>query len=115
MEEALVVILKALCPRVFPDFAPLRTPKPYVTWQGIGGQTLRFTEGTAADKRNALIQVNVWAASRLQASNLARSIEDALCSTATLTARPVGEQTSTAEEDLGLYGTIQTFDIWATR
>ena len=52
METDLTTLLLAICPRVFPDVAPLSTARPYITYQQIGGQSLRFVEGTAADKRH---------------------------------------------------------------
>ena len=78
MEADLNTLLKAKCPRVFPDVAPAGTVLPYVTWQGIGGESVGFVDNTAADKRNTLMQVNVWAATRLQALQMARDIEDAM-------------------------------------
>lgn len=115
METELTLLLLSLCPRVFPDVAPLSTARPYITYQQIGGQSVRFVEGTAADTRHYRMQINVWDSRRSTANALAISIEDAMCESLAFTARPDGEPIATAEEDLGLYGTIQTFDVWATR
>ena len=38
-----------------------------------------------------------------------------MCVATAFVSRPDGELIATAEEDMGLYGTIQTFDIWSTR
>lgn len=115
MESDLVTLLKAICTRTFPDVAPELTAKPYITWQGIGGESLRFVENTAADKRNTLMQINVWSATRLEALTLIRQIEDALCVTGAFTVKPQGEPLSTMEPDTNLYGCIQRFEIWSIR
>lgn len=115
MESGLAALLAAICPRVYPDVAPGGTATPYITWQGLGGEVARYVDGSAADKRNTLMQVNVWSATRLEALTLIRQIEDALCASALFVARPQGEPLSTYEEDPKLYGCIQRFDIWAAR
>lgn len=115
MESDLVTLLKTICTRTFPDVAPELTAKPYITWQGIGGESVRFVENTAADKRNTLMQVNVWSATRQGALTMIRQIEDAFCSSALFTATPQGEPLSTYEYDTESYGCIQRFDIWSTR
>lgn len=115
MEADLVAMLKTICTRTFPDVAPEGTAVPYITWQGIGGQSLRYVEGSAADRRNTLMQINVWSATRLEALTMIRQIEDALCVTGVFTANPQGEPLSTMEPDTNLYGCIQRFEIWSTR
>ena len=115
MESDLVTLLKAICARTYPDVAPEATAAPFATWQGIGGESLRYVEGSAANKRNTLMQINVWSATRLEALTLIRQIEDALCASGAFTAKPQGEPLSTFEPDANLYGCIQRFEIWATR
>lgn len=115
MEADLWTLLKTKCPRVFPDVAPSGTTLPYVTWQGIGGESVGFVDNTAADKRNTLMQVNVWASTRLQALQMAREIEDAMRASAAFVASPLGEPLSTYEPDVQVYGTLQRFSIWASR
>ena len=41
MESDLVSLLKVICVRTYPDIAPEGTAVPYITWQGIGGDSLR--------------------------------------------------------------------------
>ena len=115
MESDLVTLLKTVCTRTFPDVAPELTAKPYVTWQGIGGESLRFVENTAADKRNTLMQINVWSATRQEALTMIRQIEDAICASALFTGTPQGEPLSTFEPDTDSYGCIQRYEIWSTR
>jgi hypothetical protein len=113
MEAALVQLLEVICPRVFPETAPLSTQRPYITYQQIGGRALRYIDNTPSGKRHAIMQINVWGSTRMAVSEMAFAIEDAMCVTPNFVARPDGAYQSTHEEDLGLYGTIQTFSVWA--
>ena len=98
-----------------PATPPPGTPRPYVTWQALGGEVARFLDNSAADKRNTLMQINAWATTRMQATTLIRAIEDALADSPHFVARPQGEALSTHEPATGLYGSIQRFSIWAAR
>ncbi len=115
MEVDLVAILKTICPRVYPDVAPLGVINPYITWQAIGGEVARYLDNTAADKRNTLLQINAWALTRQEATMLIRQAEDALCGSAAFVARPQGEALSMYEPDTKLYGSVQRFSVWAGR
>ena len=115
IDTELPALLKTLCPRVFTDFAPVTTLRPYVTFQLIGGRPLRYVEGAAADKRNSVVQINVWASSRHEANGLARQIEDALCLTAVFSATPDGEIVGDFDADIPVYGCRQDFQILSSR
>lgn len=115
MESDLYTVLKAICPRVYPDVAPAGAATPYVTWQGIGGESVSFLDNTAADKRNTLMQINVWSETRLQALQTIRDIEGAMRATSAFVCKPLGEPISQYEGDTQLYGAFQRYDIWAAR
>lgn len=115
MEAALHALLLTLCPRVYPDAAPAGTARPFIVWQQVGGQALRYADNTAPALRHRLVQVSVWTASRTEALALVRSVEDALCAATAFTARPSGESRSSAEPDIGFYESQQDFDIWGAR
>jgi hypothetical protein len=115
METDLHALLSAACARTYPDVAPLGTVLPYVTWQGLGGKSLRYLANDAADKRHTFMQINVWADTRLAALTLIRQIEDAMCASAAFTAKPEGEPLSLYEDEPPLYGSVQRFSIYATR
>lgn len=115
MESDLTTLLKTICPRVYPDVAPANAATPYVTWQAIGGEALRYGDNTAPDKRNTLLQVDVWAKTRREATTMIRQIEDAICASSAWQAVPQAESRSTYEPDTLLYGSAQDFDVWATR
>lgn len=115
LETSLVTLLKMDCARVFPDFAPVDTARPYVTYQHLGGRPLRWLKGDASDKRHAIVQVNVWAATKSAALTLARAIEERLATTTVFECRPDAEVVGQAEPDFEMYGTSQDFSIIALR
>ena len=101
--------------RVFPSDAPINTQKPYVIWQKIGGESIATLSGDIPDKQNSFIQIKVWDSSQLLASRLAQQIEDTLRTSAEIQASPQNEPIDLREADLGLYGTMQDFNIWSQR
>jgi hypothetical protein len=113
LESVLTTALLTVCPRVFPDFAPVSTARPYVTYQQVGGQAIRFMDHAAASKRNARMQINVWSNTRAEAVTLAQSIENALCALTTMQCDPDAALTATFDADIPVYGCIQDFNIWA--
>ncbi len=115
LESDLYTLLAAQCSRVYPDVGPQNTARPYVTYQQIGGASPAYLERTVVDRRNALMQVNVWADTRLAANTLALAIESALTQATTLQATASGALLALHEPDTGLYGCIQRFSIWAAR
>lgn len=115
VETELYTVLKVLCARTFPDFAPVTTARPYVTYQAIGGESLRFLDNTTHSHRDTLMQINVWAGSRLDALALIRQIEDALCASTVFVARPQGEPVSDFDADIPVYGCRQDFLIFSPR
>lgn len=115
MEADLSMLLRGICPRVFGDFAEGGTATPYITWQGIGGESFYTLSNKPIDKRNTLMQVSVWARSRIEATTMARSVEAAIAQSPSFVAKPAGEPVSMYESDTKLFGAIQRFEIWHTR
>lgn len=115
LETELFDTLKVICPRVFPDVAPTNTTMPYITWQQIGGEAPTYLDGSLPDKRCAYIQINVWAKSRMESNSLMLQIEQALCDSSTLIARPQSAMQAAFDEDTESRGSMQDFVIWATR
>lgn len=118
VEADIVTALRTVCPRVSPDVAPIGTARPYITWQFIGGQPMRYLAGDAANKRHTLLQVNVWSSGRAEALTLIRQVEAALCDPARpFLAQPESEPISDVAEDIEpvLYGSMQDFSIVSDR
>lgn len=120
-ETQLTTVLLTLCPRVFPDVAPVSTAKPYVTYQQIGGERLRNWDKTPADKRKVVVQINVWSDSRLGANDLCRQIEAAMAAATVFNAQEDAEPLWTHDDITlpdapdGLYSTSQDFTVIAAR
>lgn len=116
LEDELVAVLAAQCPRSYPGRAPVGVALPYLLWQHIGGTSLRFLDNTAGDKRNAVIQITVWGPNVKAALLLLRGVEDALCAAVDkFIAEPQGEPV-TAWDDAHEYdGFLQSFSIWGSR
>lgn len=115
MEADLVALLKTHTPHVFADTAPTTTERPYIIYQHIGGAPQRCVNGVAVTLRNSYVQIAVWHSSKSGSMGLIRQIEDDLCASSAFVARPRDEPTSQMYEDIGLYGALQTFSIWAHR
>lgn len=115
IEKAIRDVILPLCPRVFYDFAPVETQRPYVTFQQIGGMAPVYVEGTLPDAKNGEFQINVWANKRLEASALMLQIESALVAAAGFQAKPLGGAVSDADPDVPVYGSRQDFTVWSTR
>lgn len=115
MESDLYALLAGICPRTYPDVAPANSERPYLVWQQIGGESLRYADNTAMDKRFPVVQIAAWSESRLQSLSLIRQVEDALCASTAFTAQPQGEPISQHEPETGLYGNTQRFAIFAPR
>lgn len=116
VESDLYTLLKGLVgDRVYPDVAPLSTPRPYITYQQIGGQVLSYVGPEVPSEKNGSFQINVWADSRLAAAALALQVEAAFIGATVFVASPESAPIAQHEPDLNLYGTIQDFSIWSNR
>ena len=115
LEADVTTTLLTQCPRVFPGTAPVATARPFVTWDHVGGDPLRYVDGTAADKRMANLQITVWADRKAEGMALMLAIETALCSAGAYTASPVGGFAGGFEHDADLYRHLQEFQILGAR
>lgn len=110
------VLYAALSPlvsaRVYPDIAPQGVLAPYITYQQVGGESVAFLEPGVPSKKNARMQINVWAETRLAANVLARQVEDLMLVTMSLQPTALGSFTAMQDEDSSLYGTRQDFSLW---
>ena len=98
--------------RVYPaNDVPVGVSRPYVTWQQTGGVAVNFMEATTPSIRNARIQINCWADTRLAVSSISRQVEAAMITA--LKAHVLGALIAVKEIDTGLKGTMQDFSIWS--
>jgi hypothetical protein len=97
--------------RAYPDFAKIGATSPYITYFQAGGQAINFLESGLVGKRNARVQVNCWASTRIDANQLARDAEDAMVLSG-LKTYVIGAFSVSSNSDLNLYGTRQDFSVW---
>ena len=113
MESQLLAVLGPLVGgRAYPDFAPEDAALPYVTYQAVGGQPINYTEGSVPDIENARVQINVWAARRIPASELGKQVEDAMRLAPSLRTTVITGRVATFDEETGYRGTRQDFSIY---
>lgn len=112
--EALVfaALRTLVADRVYPDIAPAASALPRITYQQAGGYGQNYIAAETVGKRNARMQVNVWAASRTAAANLSRQVEDVLKTTVALNTKILGAAVAIYEPDTKLYGTHQDFSFY---
>ena len=115
LESQLFTVLQAVCPRTFPDFAPTSTARPYVTYQQIGGDAVNFVDRLVPNKRNARVQVNVWANSRADAVTTMQAVEDAIRMSTVFQGEPESAMSADFDADFPVYSAMQDFNIWADR
>ena len=113
LESNLFDALKGLVSnRVYPDVAPYGAALPHITYQQIGGRAINFLESGVPGKRNARVQINVWATTRTAAATLSRQAEEALITSANLKAFVLSAAYARFDLDVQQYGTNQDFSIW---
>lgn len=97
---------------VYPDFAPEGTPRPFITFQAVGGNPINMIDNTVPDKERVRVQVNVWAVTRLEASSLGKQAENALRAVAGLQTNVLTGRIATFDDVTELRGTMQDFEFF---
>ena len=115
IETAIQTALAAVCPRTFPDVAPDGTAPPYLVWRLDSGTPVRYVEGTIPDRRNALLQVAAWSATRAESNTVLQQVELSLLAAPALSTRAITEVHMAYDEDVDLGGAMQDFDVWGAR
>jgi len=96
--------------------APHGVQRPYITYFTFGAKAINYIDNAEPDSENAAVQIAVWSERQTEADALMSSIESALRVADTLLCRPsTGRIDAPYEPDTGLCGSIQRFDIWASK
>lgn len=111
LETKLFTLLKTVCPRVYPDIAPNGTALPYVTWDQLGGISIKPLDKTVPDKRQAVIQINVWSKTRAEANSLMLQIDSVLRQATVFSAQAESEMQSMVDPDTEYRCAMQYFRI----
>lgn len=112
MESDLFATLQAQCAQVWPTVAPTDTPRPYVTYQQIGGDVLEYLDNPPPMARNAYMQINAWSDDPQVAKDLMRQIEAALLAATAFAASPMAAMQDDHDPDMQVYGARQDFSVW---
>lgn len=116
VEANIVATLDEFAPRrVFPDFAPQGTARPYIVYQEISGVAPVFLEQDIPSKKNGRFQITVWADNRIEAAALGLRVEEAMVMASLFQAKPIGGRTADADEETGYRGSRQDFAVWSDR
>lgn len=119
IETAVHAAIATVCPRVYPVLAPIRTTRPYVTVQNIGGRPIYSIDRVPADKRMLRFFVKTWASSKVEALTLMRLVEQTLMAVpmTTFIARVESEPLDDIETDVEpwLYSEQQEFMVIGPR
>lgn len=115
LEADMVAVLRGCCTRVVVGTAPMDTKVPYVTWQHVGGASIRYLDNAAATTRSPEIQINAWAATPMQAFALIQQIEEALCAAPALVTTVHGEPILAYDDADVASGYLQTFTVCGAR
>ncbi|WP_288379836.1 DUF3168 domain-containing protein [uncultured Massilia sp.] len=112
-EEHIYDTLKHLAGgRVFPDFAPEGEDLPLIVYQAVGGEPANFVSGDQPDKQHTRMQVSVWAATRLQASELGDQVERAVRAATALQTEVAAGRVAVYDEETKYRGTRQDFYLF---
>lgn len=98
--------------RVYRDNARFSTPRPYITFQQVGGEPVDYMAGAVPDLDNGRFQINVWADDRDTAAAIGRAARAALVGSTAMRATTASGMVATWLDGTGLYGTRQDFSIW---
>ncbi|NHZ93545.1 DUF3168 domain-containing protein [Massilia sp. CCM 8733] len=98
--------------RVYPDFVESGALAPYIVFQAVGGSPINLLGSEVPDKELSRVQVSVWAATRLEASDLGKQAENALRVVAGLQTTVLTGRVATFDEDTELRGTMQDFEFF---
>lgn len=117
IESDVHAAIATVCPRVHAVLAPIRTQRPYVTVQNVGGTPNYYIDRTQADKRVLRLLVKTWAGSKLDAVAMARQVEAAMMAATSFIARVESELLDEIETDVEpwLYSELQEFIVIAGR
>jgi hypothetical protein len=112
LESDLVAALDPLAGgRVFADAAPLDTPRPYITYQQVGGEAVNFLGTEIPSQKHARVQVNVWHDTRAGANTLMKQVEDVIRA-APLLGVVEGALIAQYEQVSTARGAVQDFSFW---
>ena len=101
--------------RVYPDFAPLGTVRPFITFEQTGGDALYFIDGALPDKKHGRFEIGVYADSRAACAALALQVEAAMSAQTAFQSTAIHAPISDYASEVKIYSSTQNFSVFSTR
>lgn len=116
VEADIYTTLKGLVAnRCFPDFAPIGTARPFITFEQVGGQALAYIDGALPDKKHGRFEIGVYADTRYAAAALALQVEAAMAAATVFQASAITAPVSDYAPEPKIYASTQTFSVFSDR
>ena len=116
VESDLFGLLKGLVSnRCFPDFAPLGTVRPFITFEQVGGEALSFIDGSLPDKKHGRFEIGVYADSRAACAAIALQVEGVMAGATVFQSTAIHAPISDYASEVKIYSSTQNFSIFSTR
>lgn len=115
IEADIKTVLATCCARVFPDFAPVGTTRPYLTYRQVGGNVINPIAKAVPNLQHGIFEVNCWANSRASAAATMLAVESAMILATTFTAKPESAPSSDFDADVPIFNSSQDFAVWSER
>lgn len=101
--------------RCFPDFAPLGTVRPFITFEQAGGEALSFLDGSLPDKKHGRFEIGVYADSRASCAAIALQVESAMAAATAFQSSAIHAPISDYAPEVKIYSSTQNFSVFSTR
>ena len=116
VESDIFNTLKALVGnRCFPDFAPLGTVRPFITFEQAGGDALYFIDGALPDKKHGRFEIGVYADSRATCASVALQVEAAMAAATAFQSTAIHAPVSDYASETLIYSSTQNFSVFSAR
>jgi hypothetical protein len=116
VEASIFDTLKGLVSnRCFPDFAPLGTPRPFITYEQAGGDALYFLDGALPDKKHGRFEIGVYADSRAPCAAIALQVEAAMAASTAFQSTAIHAPISDYASEVKIYSSTQNFSVFSDR
>ena len=116
VEASLFDTLKGLVGnRCFPDFAPIGTVRPFITYEQAGGDALYFLDGALPDKKHGRFEIGVYADSRASCAAIALQVEAAMAASTAFQSTAIHAPISDYASEVKIYSSTQNFSVFSDR
>lgn len=101
--------------RCFPDFAPIGTVRPFITYEQAGGDALYFLDGALPDKKHGRFEIGVYADSRASCAAIALQVEAAMAAATAFQSTAIHAPISDYASEVKIYSSTQNFSVFSDR